>query len=207
MLIKPMNSENVPSNTKIEKIEANHLKKEINPLLKGWNEFVKNIKEGLEDVQNIIDAELTNKKLTENKDKFDAFFNDAKNNWDSLAKDWDDSIQKLQIESKEQWEKNKDKIQTFLKETQDQWNEKVKKWTEDLQKKQIETKQQWDEKTRKINEDIKNWQKTTQNQWEKGLKAWRREMIKGSYMFLVFMLPILFVFFIIVWLISWLMPR
>ncbi|GAF79546.1 unnamed protein product, partial [marine sediment metagenome] len=49
---------------------------------------------------------------------------------------------------------------------------------------------------------IKNWQDDTKRDWEKGLKSFRREMIKGSYMFLVFMIPILVVVFVIVALIT-----
>ena len=44
--------------------------------------------------------------------------------------------------------------------------------------------------------------KLTKKDWEKGLKTFRREMIKGSYLFLVFMIPILVVFFVIVALIT-----
>ncbi|MHA1460661.1 MAG: hypothetical protein ACTSO8_04185, partial [Promethearchaeota archaeon] len=67
---------------------------------------------------------------------------------------------------------------------------------------QTETKEQWDARKQKIGEDIKNWQEKSKKDWEKGLKSFRREMIKGSYMFLVFMIPILVVLFVIVALIT-----
>ena len=72
----------------------------------------------------------------------------------------------------------------------------------DFEKRQTETKEQWEARKQKIGEDIKNWQDKSKRDWEKGLKSFRREMLKGSYMFLVFMIPILVVFLVIVFVVT-----
>jgi len=115
-------------------------------------------------------------------------------------------IEKLRTKNKEVWDKNKEQIDTFLSNTAQDWDNKFQIWVEDLKSKQIETKQQWEARTQKVREDIKNWQEETRKKWEEGVKAWRKELIKGSYLFLVFMIPILIVVFAIVALINWAIP-
>lgn len=180
-----------------------------NVILKGWKNFINGISEGFNNFQMIIEsqtkknAELWNK----NKEKIAVFFEESKRNIDKTLEDWNSEFQRIQVENKKFWEENKDKMKTFFESVQEEWNEKIKKWAKDFNKKQIETKEQWEARKRKINEDIKAWQEKVRKDWESGFKSWRREMIKGSYLFLLFMLPILLVFFIIVWLIMWILPH
>jgi t-SNARE complex subunit (syntaxin) len=105
------------------------------------------------------------------------------------------------------WDNNLGKINAFFKNTQESWDNKIKEWTDDLEKRQIETKEQWDARKQKINLDINNWHSQTKRDWEKGLRSFRREMIKGSYMFLVYMIPILVVFVIIMYYVTQFLPK
>ena len=100
------------------------------------------------------------------------------------------------------WEGNLEKANEFFKNNQQSWENKLKEWSIDFEKRQTETKEQWEARKQKIGEDIKNWQDNTKKDWEKGLKSFRREMLKGSYTFLLFMLPILVVFVVIVILVT-----
>ncbi|GAG76379.1 unnamed protein product, partial [marine sediment metagenome] len=111
-------------------------------------------------------------------------------------------IAKTHKENVELWDADLEKINGFFKNNQRSWENKLKEWSTDFEKRQTETKEQWEARKKKIGEDIKNWQDNTKRDWEKGLKSFRREMIKGSYMFLVFMIPILVVVFVIVALIT-----
>ncbi|MFX1357591.1 MAG: hypothetical protein ACFFA8_09910 [Promethearchaeota archaeon] len=178
-----------------------------NVILKGWNDFVSSISEGFKKFQKSVENQSKeNSELwNENKEKLVSFFTKTKELWENNLNEWNKELLDLQSESQEQWNQNKEKIDRFFKDTKQEWDNKLKKWTLDIQQKQIETKEQWEERKQKISEDLKNWQDKTRRDWEKGLKSWRKEMIKGSYMFLVFMIPILVVFFVIVWLINWLL--
>jgi hypothetical protein len=185
--------------------EKKKLKENI--LQKGWNDFVTGISVGFNKFQKSVE-EQTKKNMelwNANREKINTFFSDNKQIWENTLDQWNDELKRMQLENQEQWNQNKDKIDKFFQETKENWDNKLMQWTADIEKKQIETKEQWEARKRKISEDFKSWQEKTRKDWEKGLKSWRREMIKGSYLFLVFMIPILVVFIVIVWLINWLL--
>jgi len=202
-------NENNNSKESDQKLSASSDKENLkeNILLKGWNDFVSSISEGFKKFQKTIENQSKeNLELwNENREKINSFFSNTKEIWENNLNEWNKELQTMQLENQEQWNQNKDKIDKFFKETKQNWDNKLTEWTVDIQQKQIETKEQWEARKQKISEDFKNWQEKTRKDWEKGLKSWRREMIKGSYMFLVFMIPILVVFFVIVWLINWLL--
>ena len=175
-----------------------------NIVVKGWNEFVSNITEGYNNFQKSI--EESTKKNTElwnqNQEKISKFFEGAKENWDATMKEWGSEIAKTHKENVDSWDVNLNKAKEFFENNQRSWDNKLKEWSADFEKRQTETKEQWEARKKKIGEDIKNWQDDMKRDWEKGLKSFRREMIKGSYMFLLFMIPILVVVFVIVALIT-----
>jgi len=185
-----------------EDSEQNKVKENI--IVKGWNDFVSNITDGYNKFQKGI--EESTKKNTElwnqNQDKINNFFEGAKENWDTTMKEWGTEIAKGHKENVDSWEGNLDKVNEFFENNQRSWENKLKEWSTDIEKRQAETKEQWEARKLKIGEDIKNWQDDTKKDWEKGLKSFRREMLKGSYMFLVFMIPILVVFLVIVFVVT-----
>lgn len=178
-------------------------------LIKGWNNFVGNIKDGFSKFQQTIeDQSKKNEELwNANKEKISNFFIDTRNNLDNTMKDWASEIEKIHTKNEKVWDKNREIINTFLKNTEEEWNSKYQMWLNELKTKQIETKTQLETSIKNIQEDIKNWQDATKKKWDKSLKSWRKELIKGSYLFLVFMIPILIVLFVIVALINWLFGR
>ncbi|MHA2181159.1 MAG: hypothetical protein ACXAAH_07030 [Promethearchaeota archaeon] len=96
---------------------------------KGWNNFLDGIKGGFDTFQKSIeDQSKKNKEAWEgNKEKFNKFFKDAKQDWDAKIKKLNTDIEKRKIESKEEWEAHTQKI-----------NQDFKKWQE-------KTKQDWKE--------------------------------------------------------------
>ncbi len=187
-----------------DKEDSEQNKGKENIVVKGWNEFVSNITEGYNNFQKSI--EESTKKNTElwnqNQEKINTFFVGAKENWDATMKEWGTEIVKTHKENVDLWDGNLEKANEFFENNQLIWENKLKEWNADFEKRQTETKEQWEARKKKIGEDIKNWQDNTKRDWEKGLKSFRREMIKGSYMFLVFMIPILVVVFVIVALVT-----
>ncbi len=183
-------------------------KKKESPLLKGWKDFMTEITEGYKKFQNLYEeqAKKNQDAWNENKDKIVQFFDNSKKNWDTILMEWGSELEKLQTENKENWDKNKEDIEEFFKESKKAWDAKFLEWKSEINKRQSESLVEWEARKQKISEDIKSWQEKTKHNWEQGLKTWRREMIKGSYMFLVFMIPILIVIFVIVALINWLLP-
>ena len=198
------NFEQSPSNNMPE--EKSPIKKE-NIILKGWNDFIKNVSDGINKLQEVVEKNIKgNEELwQENQGKFFKFFEDLGNSWEDQMNAWSKEVEESVKTDTEKWEENKGQFTEFINKTKNEWNSKIQQWTTDLEKKKIENNEQWEAKKQKIKEDMKNWQEKTQKDWNKGLKSFRREMIKGSYMFLVFMIPILVVLIIIVWLINWVM--
>jgi len=197
------NSKNLDKEREESKLET----PKENIFQKGWNDFVSGVTEGFKKFQKVFEEQSKQNKEVwdENREKIASFFKETNQIWENKTNDWNTELEKMQIENKEQWDKNKDKIEKFFTDTKQTWDNKFKEWTNEIQQKQIETKEQWEARKQKISEDIKAWQDKTRQDWEKGIKSWRREMIKGSYLFLVFMLPILIVMFVIIWLIDWLL--
>ncbi|MBY9021318.1 MAG: hypothetical protein KGD67_09680 [Candidatus Lokiarchaeota archaeon] len=182
--------------------ERNKIKENL--VIKGWNDFVSNITKGYNNFQKSI--EDSTKKNTElwnqNQEKINNFFESARENWDATLKEWGADIAKTHKENVDAWDINLEKVNEFFKNNQQSWENKLNEWNADFEKRQSETKEQWEARKLKINDDIKNWQDKSKKDWEKGLKTFRREMMKGSYMFLLFMIPILVVLFIIVALVT-----
>jgi len=185
-----------------EDSEQNKVKENI--VVKGWNDFVSNITDGYNKFQKgIEDSTKKNTELwNQNQDKINNFFEGAKENWDTTMKEWGTEIAKGHKENMDSWEGNLEKVNEFFENNQQSWENKLKEWSTDFEKRQAETKEQWEARKQKIGEDIKNWQDNTKRDWEKGLKSFRREMLKGSYMFLAFMIPILVVFLVIVFVVT-----
>ncbi|MHA1350081.1 MAG: hypothetical protein ACTSPZ_04490 [Promethearchaeota archaeon] len=177
-----------------ENSEQNKVKESI--VVKGWNEFVSNITEGYNNFQKSIEesAKKNTELWNQNKEKINTFFVSAKENWDTTMKELGTEIATTHKENVDLWDADLEKINAFFKNNQRSWETKLKQWNSDFEKRQTETKEQWEARKKKISEDIENWQDKTKRDWEKGLKTFRREMMKGSYMFLLFMIPVLFVF-------------
>jgi len=196
-----MNQENNPKDEIQEKKPESFLSK-------GWKDFVAEVTDGFKEIQNFYEEQAKKNQETwnENKDRIAKFFDDSKRNWDNTLMQWGSELEKMQSENKEQWNKNKGNIEKFFKESKENWDAKFQEWQSEISKRHSETLSEWEARKNKISEDIKAWQENTKKDWENGLKAWRKEMIKGSYLFLVFMIPILLVFFVIVALINWLLP-
>jgi hypothetical protein len=187
-----------------EKEETEKRKSNENILLKGWNDFVSNLTVGYNNFQKSVeDNTKKNKELwDQNQEKINQFFKSTKEIWDGKLKEWGAELEKTHKENTAALENNLEKMNAFFKKNQESWDNKLKEWEANFEKKQIETKEQWEARKVKISEDIGKWQEKTKKDWEKGLKSFRREMIKGSYLFLVFMIPILVVLFVIVALIT-----
>jgi len=187
-----------------DKDDSEQEKAKENLVVKGWNDFVSNITKGYNNFQNSI--EESTKKNTElwnqNQEKITNFFKGAKENWDATVKEWGTEIAQSHKENVDTWEGDLEKAKEFFKDNQQSWENKLNEWSTDFEKRQAETKEQWEARKQKIGEDITNWQDKTKRDWEKGLSSFRREMMKGSYMFLLFMVPILVVLFIVVALIT-----
>ncbi len=185
--------------------EENRLNKtKENLLLKGWNDFISNITKGYNKFQNQVEESAKkNKELwNQNHEKINQFLKGAKEDWENTLIEWGAELEKAHKENSIAWENNLEKMNEFFQKSQESWNNKLKGWQVDLEKKQIENREQWEARKLKISEDVKNWQEKTKNDWEKGLKSFRWEMVKGSYMFLLFMIPILIVLFVIVALVT-----
>jgi hypothetical protein len=198
---------NLPDDNE-QKIEKQLDQSPKNVFLQAWNGFVKEINDGLVNLKQTM--EESSKKNQENweynKQNIDTFFKSLGESWQKDLNSWSSEVEKFQLENKEEWEKNKEKITNFFHDSQAKWDAQLKTWNQEIQKKQKESSEQWEARKEKINQDLREWRDQTKKDWEKGLKRWQKEMIKGSYMFLLFMVPILIVLFVIVWLITWLLP-
>ncbi|TXT64443.1 MAG: hypothetical protein BAJALOKI3v1_210030 [Promethearchaeota archaeon] len=104
------------------------------PIAKGWNDFVKTMKNNFETFQSSLEDQSRQniEKWNENKKHVEKFFLDVKHNWDNKLQEWNANLTKLHIESKEQWEANKKRIETDFKNWQEKtkkdWEEGVKSW-------------------------------------------------------------------------------
>lgn len=196
-----MSQENNPNNEIQEK-------KPESFLMKGWKDFMAEVTEGFKKIQNFYVEQTKKNQETwnESKDQIIKFFEDSRRNWDDTLLQWSNQLEEMQRENKEHWNKNKENIEKFFKESKSNWDAKLQEWKSEITRRQSESLADWETRKQKISEDIKSWQERTKKNWEKGLKTWRRELLKGSYLFLVFMIPILLVFFVIVALINWLLP-
>ncbi|MHA1191472.1 MAG: hypothetical protein ACTSP9_04155 [Promethearchaeota archaeon] len=194
-------------NSEEEKKKIDDLSKLKNLFLQGWNGFVSEIKDGFVNVQQAMEetSNRNQESMKKNRENVEFFFHDIKQSCEDDFNQLTEDIQNSQLKNRENWEKNKEKITSFFKTSQQQWNDQLITWNEEIKQKQSETAEEWEARRIKLTDDFNNWKVKSKRNWEKGLKTFRREMIKGSYMFLVFMTPILVVLIIVVWLITWAM--
>ncbi len=194
-------------NSEEEKKKIDDLSNLKNLFLQGWNGFVSEIKDGLANVQQAMEetSNRNQESMKKNKENVEIFFNDIKQSCENDFNQLTEDIQNSQLKNKENWAKNKEKITSFFKTSQQQWNDQLITWNEEIKQKQSETAEEWETRRIKLTDDFNNWKEKSKRDWEKGLKTFRREILKGSYMFLVFMAPILVVLIIVVWLINWAM--
>lgn len=117
---------------------SNEKKKQENPFLKGWNDFVSGIKDGFENFQKTLESQTQKnvEDLEGSKNNVDNFFNKMGENFNNKIKKWTDNIQKIQIENQEQWDAQTQTIQTEMEKWQDQtrkdWKDGLKSWNRGL---------------------------------------------------------------------------
>lgn len=194
-------------NSEEEKNKIDDLSKLKNLFLQGWNGFVSEIKDGLTNVQQAMEetSNRNQESMKKHRENVEFFFNDIKQSYEKDLNQLTENIQNNQLKNKENWEKNKEKITNYFNSSQQQWSDQLNKWNEEIKQKQNESAEEWEARKKKLTSDFNNWKEKSKRDWEKGFKTFRREMLKGSYLFLVFMAPILIVLIIIVWLINWAM--
>ena len=49
-----------------------------------------------------------------------------------------------------------------------------------------------------MKEDFQNWQNNVREDWKEGVKTWNRQIIKGTLMFLLAMIPIIVVLLLVI---------
>lgn len=117
---------------------SNEKKKQENPFLKGWNDFVSGIKDGFENFQKTLESQTQKnvEDLEGSENNVDNFFNKMGENFNNKIKKWTDNIQKMQIENQEQWDAQTQTIQTEMEKWQDQtrkdWKDGLKSWNRGL---------------------------------------------------------------------------
>ncbi|MBD3255110.1 MAG: hypothetical protein GF383_08445 [Candidatus Lokiarchaeota archaeon] len=122
-----------------------------------------------------------------------------------LKKGFEDFQKTLEEQSKknlENWEESKQKVGKFFNNVKDDWEGQLNAWQQDMERIQLENKEQWEAKKRKIEQDFERWQDQTRKDWKDGVKSWNRSVIKGAYMFLIVMIPIIIVLVLVIWVIT-----
>ena len=123
------------------------------------------------------------------------FVSGIKGGFDNFQK----SLQDQSKKSAENWgEKGQDNINNFFNKIGENWNNQIKKWTGDMQKMQIENQEQWEE----VQQEIEKWQDQTRKDLKDGVKTWNRSVVKGAYMFLIVMVPVIIVLVLVIWVIT-----
>jgi nitrate/nitrite-specific signal transduction histidine kinase len=113
------------------------------------------------------------------------------------------SLQDQSKKSVENWgEKGQDNVNNFFNKIGENWNNQIKKWTGDMQKMQIESQEQWEAQTGKVQQEIEKWQDQTRKDLKDGVKSWNRSVVKGAYMFLIVMVPVIIVLVLVIWVIT-----
>ena len=59
----------------------------------------------------------------------------------------------------------------------------------------------------KIKGDYEIWQEQQKQEFKEGMREFSRATIKGAYQFLLFMIPILVVVIVLVWVLSYVLPK
>lgn len=132
-----------------------------------------------------------------------------KENFFSILKDGFSKFQKnLEEQSHknvENWEKAKGKVENFFKKMTNNWDNQVTEWGDDIERIQEQNKENWEVKKQQIRTDIEQWQENVRQDFKDGVKSWNRGMIKGAWIFLIVMIPIIIVLFAIVYIFQMLM--
>jgi len=126
------------------------------------------------------------------------FVSGIKGGFDSFQKTLEGQTQK----SVENLDQRKGKVDNFFNKIGENWNNQIKKWTDDIQKVQIENQEQWDSHTGRIQNEIQKWQDQTREDLKDGVKSWNRSVVKGAYMFLIVMVPVIIVLVLVIWVIT-----
>ncbi|MBN1216424.1 MAG: hypothetical protein JXA99_13420 [Candidatus Lokiarchaeota archaeon] len=124
---------------------------------------------------------------------FENFLSDLQNR----VKNFQNSLLEQHRKGIERWNQNQERIKDFFQNSKKKFDNQITIWKQDFKKKQIETKEQWELTKQKISQDYQNWQEKIKKDFNSGLKKWNRFWIKGSFIFLLFMTPILIVIIII----------
>ena len=128
----------------------------------------------------------------EKKDK-NTFFSSIKSGFDNFSKSLEDMAQK----NKEQWKENTDKVNGFFKGMKEKWDTQVQKWADDIEKAKQENDEKWQASVKKVENDFNSWQDQVRKDWKDGVKEWNKGVVKGAYIFLIAMIPIIIVFFVV----------
>ena len=142
----------------------------------------------------------------ENSDKekeniFGKFFSGLKNGFDQFQKGLEEQSKK----NVENWEEAQGKVGNFFKKLGDNWDNQVKEWQEGLEEFDEHNKEQWEAGLQKIQGDYNSWQENVRQDFKDGVKSWNRGMIRGAWMFIIIMLPILVVLFVIAYIFQMIM--
>jgi nitrate/nitrite-specific signal transduction histidine kinase len=148
---------------------------------------------------------MSNEKNSEKKGEENPFLK-GWNDFVSGIKGGFENFQKtLEDQSKkavEDWEKSGDNVNKFFNNMSENWNKQFAKWRGDIEKAQIENQEEWEATTAKIKTDIEKWQDETRKDWKDGVKTWNRSVVKGAYMFLIVMVPVIIVLVLVIWVIT-----
>ena len=85
----------------------------------------------------------------------------------------------------------------FFLKLSENWNKQVKIWGEGIEKIHEQNKEQWEASKQRITEDMEKWQENARKDWKDGVKHWNRGWIKGAWVFMIVMIPVLVVLFVI----------
>ncbi|MFW9897671.1 MAG: hypothetical protein ACFFDO_00220 [Candidatus Thorarchaeota archaeon] len=115
------------------------------------------------------------------------------------------NLENQSLKNVENWEKAKGKVGNFFKKMNNNWDKQVKEWDEGIKEIQEQNKEQWEARKERIREDFERWQNNMRQDWNEGVKSWNRGMIKGAWIFLIVMIPIIIILFAIVYIFRMLM--
>ena len=147
----------------------------------------------------------------ENSEKKENIFN-IKKGWNDFVSTIQNGFQNFQKDLEEQskknvenWEEAKGKVGNFFKKMKDNWDKQVKEWQEGMEEFSQQNKEQWEAGLQKIQGDYNNWQENVRQDFKDGVKSWNRGMIRGAWMFMIIMIPILVVLFVIAYIFQMIM--
>ncbi len=133
--------------------------------------------------------------------------------WNDFLTNINEGFQKFQQSLEEQlkknqenWEKSKEHAGKFFKKIQEDWQKKINEWDKKVKESQLKNREQWEETRRRIQWDIEKWENKTRKDIKDGLKWWNWQTIKGAYLFLIVMIPIIIVLFLVFYILTKFFP-